>query len=59
MITIEKNFKTIICGSVEEKKDDHGNDVFVASNKIDGDDFTFYDKGAAEHWLKLVGLNRG
>lgn len=59
IVTIEKDFRLVRCGSIDPFKDEHGNDRFNAVNFIDNVEEPFYDKDAAEHWLKLVGLNRG
>lgn len=58
-VYVEKDFQIITCGSINDKKDDHGNDIYEAVNVVDGVTDTFYDRGAAEHWLKLCGMNRG
>lgn len=58
-VHVEKNFRIVQCGYVEPDKDSHGNTLFWAHNIIDDYQHPFYDKGAAEHWLKLCGMNRG
>lgn len=59
IITVEKNFKKVVCGTIAPFKDKHGNTMFFADRVIDKDQFTFFDRGAAELWMKLGGWLHG
>ena len=58
-ITVEKNFKRVVCGTIAPFKDKHGNTLFLADRVVDKDQFTFYSYGAAELWMRLGGLLHG
>ena len=58
-VTVEKNFRTLVCGTIETIKDSHGNPRFIAERKASKDAFPFWTFGGAELWLKLDGLLRG
>lgn len=58
-ITIQKNLKTVVCGTITPTKDQHGNKQFFADRVVDGDQFTFWTAGAAKLWLKLGGFLHG
>jgi hypothetical protein len=59
VITVEKNFKPVMCGTIYTYRDKHGNEKFVADRTVDGTDFEFFSPGAAELWLKLGGMLHG
>jgi hypothetical protein len=58
-ITVEKNFKSVVCGTIDSYKDAAGNPMYDADRVVDGQKFTFYTYGAAELWLRLGGLLHG
>lgn len=57
-VYVEKNFRRVFAGEIANTQDCHGNPTFLAA-RCDGQSVTFYNKGAAEHWLRLGGLLHG
>lgn len=58
-VVVDKDFKKVICGTITTFKDQAGNLRYHANRVVDNDKFTFWNKGTAEHWMRLGGLLHG